>query len=58
MKQQFIILWRALPIITSDLRSQAEAITEGYNGLHYENGNITDLKQNQNSQQKKITKKE
>jgi glycosyltransferase involved in cell wall biosynthesis len=33
-----------IPIITSDLRSQAEAITEGYNGLHYENENMTDFK--------------
>jgi glycosyltransferase involved in cell wall biosynthesis len=33
-----------IPVITSDLRSQADAIKEGYNGLHYENGNMTDLK--------------
>jgi glycosyltransferase involved in cell wall biosynthesis len=33
-----------IPVITSDLRSQADAIKEGYNGLHYENGNMKDLK--------------
>ncbi len=33
-----------IPVITSDLRSQSDAIKEGHNGLHYENGNMSDLK--------------
>ncbi|MFC1506911.1 glycosyltransferase family 4 protein [Thermoproteota archaeon] len=33
-----------IPVITSNLRSQADAIKEEHNGLHYENENTSDLK--------------
>ncbi len=32
-----------IPVITSDIRAQSEAIIEDYNGLHFRNGDTTDL---------------